>query len=108
MEGRFDFRGRDRLAGDIRDADSLRSRMGSFHAVDGDVGLGLAGRGLGGTAEAGILMTGSEYCRRGFAASLLTRKRACSSTSMQRAQKSEKYLSSWFVCFPGWKFWVLE
>ena len=108
MEGRLDFRVRERLEGEAWDADSLRSRVGSFHVDVGEARLGEMGKGLVGAGGTGMLMTGSECCRRGFAASLLTLKRACSSTSRQRVQKSEKNLSSEVPCLIGWKFCVLE
>ena len=102
VDGRPVFRGRGRFVGDAREAEIFRSRVGSFQDVDGDSGEGLIGS--GGTG----MMTGSECWRRGFAASLLTRKSACSSTSMHLEQKSAKYLSSGSVCFEGWKFCVRE
>lgn len=101
VEGRLDFRPRDSFIGEMRDADNLRSREGSFQAEDGDIGMGLMGRGLVGTGGTATLTAGSECSRRGFAASLLTRASACSSTSRQRAQNSEKYLSSEVVCCVG-------
>ncbi len=103
VDGRFNLRGRVRLVGEDTVVEILRSRSGSLQEVDEDGATGLVGS--GGTA---VLMKGSECCRRGFAASLLTRKSACSSTSRQRAQNSAKNLSSGSTCFEGWKFCVRE